>query len=570
MKAMGAMSIKGIAPERGSAALRQLLTKSMFSTPASMKAQEAAGIDFHEDVQKLGIIEALNRLNDALNAHGLTMKSALGVESNRGTIQAIEALLDKNTMARINAIEAGSAGAAGGGAATLKDTEAFRAKERSTRIDIETQGWGANIARNLGQLADGLLALGDTGADQRNEDSLQRTMARVAERPEEKYKALKEKIAMESERDINIAYTNEWTKMNKEIKETIKETIKFGEVTEKALMSAEASTQKLTDAWGAYIIKAKDALALNDEKQADRMMKRGADYSTRTATGTLIGTMHQMATSHAAAAAAGINGDLPRLEKESNRFQGFTGQLRGMDLATVGKKGLDWNAVEQYIEQQMDFQNTPRSERFKVRSDMRKEARGFERDVQKSYNRFSLRPDIHKDEDFGKWYGDKAADSQMKEEHSAEEASLEKAVGKQKELETIHRGIADDLRAQRDMNKANLDLETRRLAIATMLPFQRITAMGVLENDVQRASAMGYSGRGADNLLPWEKAGTKLTGPTNFSLGTGPKTAPTIVNNTDNKRVTIHINGHDWTDKEIAEAVLRAHDKGSVPVEVHK
>lgn len=578
MMALGTMAQKDVMPDRAIAALRQLMTKEMFPTPAAQKAQDEAHFHFNkESVAQFGFIEALNRLIDALDEHGVTIKQALGTESNRGTVVAIEALLDKAAMGRMKSIIDGSGGAADTGAHQMMDTEEYRAKQRGaawSQIGQRAGGWMSNLAAGASIL--GLESMGvNVNAAQEQEDRETRHRSGDAIRDEKRNKAAERdaKRLRDVETEKNLEARRQWELLDKQIQKTEKSVNAFGKAEEKALNTAIKSNESKIQAWEEYIIHAKDAMAQNDEKQADKLAKRGDDYSTRSKTGTILSVVSRMTEAHTAATAAGIRGDIPALTKESTRFQDFTGQLRGMDLTTIGKIGMDWNEVNKYIDQQVD--DLPRAERFKARTDLRQQARGFERDVMRSYNKFSVRPDLHADVDFGKWYADAAMSTQMKEEHKAEETSLAEAESNKDLMLSAAKQMTLELEQQKKINAELIAQDAKRLEINRLLPIARL--LGLQGLNQERKDLL--RDRGLSRASP-ESGGSEaqhfaetLRGPKGFSLGdSAPVIKQTVIN--DNRKPTIIIKPTGTMTEEqakvLTQKIQEALDRGSATTEPHK
>lgn len=492
--AMSAMSVKDVKADRAVAALRQLMTKAMYPTEKAYKAQEEAGFHFDkQSVAAFGFIGALQRLDEALKRSGVSIREALGVESNRGTLVAIEAMLDKKTVAQIQAELAASAGSAREGGDALLGTEEMQAKSRGARWGNVGARSGSGFAAAGAGISKGLLwaaehmgggfgIFGETQASandrisrQEAEDAkqLERAVAAMAaEKAAAKAGGLglsKEEQAAADEsmrvREIESA-RRELMSLEKQVKMTTAAWEALGRTNVNSLTQGIDALSNKSEQWGTYIIRLQDRLQSTQEKISDKIESHGSDYSTRTRTGSMFLNFQRAAASRGASWDAMHNGDVGKADKESGRFTNFMGALRGEDLLSIAKKGFNTVEMENAIDTQMNDEGiTDFLERSRRRTDLRKQARGFEKDVDSRYRAYQRMPGNRPDRDFSKWYVDTAERGQLEEQKILGEGAVTKAKDLQGEIAAESSKFTTELEKQVKLSERLMDIQQQMVEL---------------------------------------------------------------------------------------------------------
>lgn len=465
LAAMGTMSLKDVKPDRAIAAMRQVLTKAMFPTNKQKSAQGEAGFEFTAaNIQKFGWIESIQRLDAALKKTGVSLREALGVESNRGTIVAIEALLDKTTTAQMQAAVAGANNRIlSKSALALKGTDQYQSEMRGEawsqyggKIGSPFASFGAGLSSLLlSAVSPGYRAaqrdLRDEAFTSVGVDALARA---TGKRPaSENILAGVRVTSPEEEQEARAAKAHtEWKELLKTLKKVEGEYTRLGAADISQLTNAQQRAAGQAERWAIYVGKLTDTIAVHDEKLADKIANRGSDYSTRSKTGNILSTHFQARQALGALGSAESSGDLGRMGKESGRLEGFLTKMRGMDLLSVGKHGFSGGELDTFLEQQLEAEGvTGTLERSRRRRELMGEARQFEGSVRRGYNKFSSRPDIHKDADFTKDFIDTVQTKELKSEMKAEKEIIEQAKGFQSAAQTAAESFTKELERQKEL-----------------------------------------------------------------------------------------------------------------------
>ncbi len=493
--AMSAMSVKDVKADRAVAALRQLMTKAMYPTEKAYKAQEEAGFHFDkQSVAAYGFIGALQRLDEALKRSGVSIREALGVESNRGTLVAIEAMLDKKTVAQIQAELAASAGSAREGGEALLGTEEMQAKSRGARWGNVGARSGSGFAAAGAGISKGLLwaaehmgggfgifgetqaSANDRVARQEAEDAktLERAVAAMAAEKaaakaggglglsREEQAAADESMRVREIEDARRTLLA----LEKQVKSTTQAWQALGRTNVNSLTQGIDALSNKSEQWGTYIIRLQDRLASTQEKISDKIESRGSDYSTRTKTGNMFLNYQRAMASRGTAWDAMHGGDLARADKETNRYSTFMGNLRGEDLLSIAQKGFNSVELENAIDTQMNDEGVVGSlERSRRRTALRGQARDFEKDVDRRYTAYKKMPGNRPDRDFSKWFVDSAERGQLEEQKILGEGAVTKAKDLQGEIAAESSKFTTELEKQVKLSERLMDIQQQMVEL---------------------------------------------------------------------------------------------------------